>query len=68
MSFLQLRNPSFRSRLRLYFVFIVLVPMLTMAGVLFPPDSNIGGMGAWQASLANDNSTPVAQGGGFCTM
>ena len=44
------------------------VKEMPMAGVLFPPDSNIGGMGAWEASLANDNSTPVAQGGGFCTM
>ena len=35
MSFLQLRNPSFRSRLRLFFVVIVIVPMLTMAVVLF---------------------------------
>jgi diguanylate cyclase (GGDEF)-like protein len=35
MSYLQLRTPSFRSRLRLFFVVIVLVPMLTMAVVLF---------------------------------
>jgi diguanylate cyclase (GGDEF)-like protein len=35
MSFLQLRTPSFRSRLRLFFVVIVVVPMLTMAVVLF---------------------------------
>ena len=35
MSFLQLRNPSFRSRLRLFFVVIVIVPMITMAVVLF---------------------------------
>jgi len=44
------------------------VKEMPMAGVLFPPDANIGGMGAWQASLANDNSTPVAQGGGFCSL
>lgn len=44
------------------------VKEMPMAGVLFPPDANIGGMGAWQASLANDNSTPVSQGSGFCTM
>ena len=31
----QLRNPSFRSRLRLFFVFIVVVPMIAMAAVLF---------------------------------
>ena len=35
MSFLQLRTPSFRSRLRLFFVVIVVVPMITMAVVLF---------------------------------
>ena len=35
MSLLQLRTPSFRSRLRLFFVAIVVVPMITMAVVLF---------------------------------
>jgi diguanylate cyclase (GGDEF)-like protein len=35
MSFFQLRTPSFRSRLRLFFVVIVVVPMITMAVVLF---------------------------------
>jgi len=35
MSFLQLRTPSFRSRLRLFFVVIVVVPMIMMAVVLF---------------------------------
>jgi diguanylate cyclase (GGDEF)-like protein len=35
MSFIQLRNPSFRSRLRLFFVVIVIVPMVTFAVVLF---------------------------------
>src|SRR5215204_201722 len=35
MSFLQLRTPSFRSRLRLFFVVIVVVPMITMAVVLY---------------------------------
>ena len=35
MSTLQLRTPSFRSRLRLFFVVIVLIPMITMAVVLF---------------------------------
>ncbi len=35
MSFLQLRTPTFRSRLRLFFVVIVIVPMITMAVVLF---------------------------------
>jgi diguanylate cyclase (GGDEF)-like protein len=34
MSLLQLRTPSFRSRLRLFFVAIVVVPMITMAVVL----------------------------------
>lgn len=45
-----------------------MVKEMPMANVLFPPDANIGGMGSWQASLANDNSTAVAQGGGFCSM
>lgn len=44
------------------------VKEMPMQGVLFPPDANIGGMGTWEASLANDNSTPVSQGGGFCSM
>ncbi len=35
MSRLQVRTPSFRSRLRLFFVVIVVVPMITMAVVLF---------------------------------
>jgi diguanylate cyclase (GGDEF)-like protein len=35
MSLLQLRTPSFRSRLRLFFVVIVVAPMITMAVVLF---------------------------------
>ena len=35
MSAFQLRTPSFRSRLRLFFVVIVVVPMITMAVVLF---------------------------------
>jgi hypothetical protein len=35
MSIFQLRTPSFRSRLRLFFVVIVVVPMITMAVVLF---------------------------------
>ena len=35
MSFLQLRTPSFRSRLRLFFVVIVILPMITMALVLY---------------------------------
>src|SRR5688572_11815791 len=35
MSPLTLRTPSFRSRLRLFFVVIVVVPMITMAVVLF---------------------------------
>lgn len=44
------------------------VTEMPMADAWFPPDANIGGMGSWQASLANDNSTPVAQGGGFCSQ
>jgi hypothetical protein len=44
------------------------VKEMPMEGVLFPPDANIGGGGAWQASLANDNSTPISQGVGFCAM
>ena len=35
MSRLQRRTPSFRGRLRLFFVVIVVVPMITMAVVLF---------------------------------
>ena len=35
MSALQLRTPSFRSRLRLFFVVIVVLPMITIAVVLF---------------------------------
>ena len=35
MSRLQVRTPSFRSRLRLFFVVIVVIPMITMAVVLF---------------------------------
>ena len=35
MSFRSLLTPSFRSRLRLFFVVSVVVPMLTMAVVLF---------------------------------
>lgn len=31
-----------------------------------PPDANIGGMGSWQAALANDHADPVAEGGGLC--
>ena len=45
-----------------------MVKEMPMAGVLFPPDANIGGMGAWQASLVQDNAAPVAQGGGFCSQ
>lgn len=37
-----------------------------MAGVLFPPDSNIGGVGTWTASLADDGTSPVAAGMGLC--
>lgn len=44
------------------------VKEMPMEGVLFPPDANIGGMGAWQASLVQDNAMPAAQGGGFCSM
>lgn len=44
------------------------VKEMPMADAWFPPDANIGGMGGWQASLANDNSTPAAQGGGFCSQ
>ena len=35
MRFRQLRTPTFRARLRLFFVVIVVVPMITMAVVLF---------------------------------
>jgi hypothetical protein len=44
------------------------VKEMPMAGVLFPPDSNIGGMGSWQASLMNDNSAPGAASAGLCQM
>jgi hypothetical protein len=35
MRFRQFRTPTFRARLRLFFVVIVIVPMITMAVVLF---------------------------------
>jgi hypothetical protein len=36
------------------------------AGVLFPPDANIGGSGEWTATLMDDGSSPVAAGMGLC--
>jgi hypothetical protein len=45
-----------------------IVKELPSANTLFPPDANIGGMGNWQASLANDNVAPAAQSGGLCDM
>lgn len=44
------------------------VKEMPMPGALWPPDANIGGMGSWQASLANDNEAAITQGGGFCSM
>jgi len=44
------------------------VKELAMPGVLFPPDSNIGGMGSWQAGLMNDNSAPMNASSGLCHM
>ena len=44
------------------------VKEMPMAGVLFPPDSNIGGMGSWQASLMNDNTAPGMASAGLCQM
>jgi hypothetical protein len=43
-----------------------MVTELPSADAWFPPDSNIGGMGSWQASLANDVEGPAAEGGGLC--
>ncbi len=37
-----------------------------MAGVIFPPDSKIGGMGTWNAKLADTGTSPVATGMGLC--
>lgn len=39
-----------------------------MAGVIFPPDEKIGGMGSWTAKLADDGTSPVAAGMGLCDM
>jgi hypothetical protein len=39
---------------------------LPMMGVIFPPDSKIGGTGAWNAKLLDDSSSPVAMGAGLC--
>ncbi|MDH5676366.1 MAG: hypothetical protein OEZ06_29880 [Myxococcales bacterium] len=41
---------------------------IPMMGVIFPPDSKIGGMGTWGATLADDGSSPVAAGAGLCDM
>lgn len=35
-------------------------------GAWFPPDANIGGMGSWEASLANDAVGPSADSAGLC--
>lgn len=42
------------------------VKEMPMAGVLFPPGANIGGMGVWQASLMSDTSAPVDASSGLC--
>jgi hypothetical protein len=42
------------------------VKEMPMTGVLFPPGANIGGMGAWDAKLADTGSSPVAAGMGLC--
>jgi hypothetical protein len=45
-----------------------MVKELASTGAWFPPDSNIGGMGSWQASLANDAEGPAADSPGLCDM
>ncbi len=37
-----------------------------MTGVIFPPDSKIGGTGTWDAKLVDEGSSPVAAGMGLC--
>lgn len=34
----------------------------------YPSDPDIGGMGSWQAALANDTAMPAADGGSLCSM
>lgn len=45
-----------------------MVKELASAGAWFPPDSDIGGTGSWQASLANDAEGPAADSPGLCDM
>jgi hypothetical protein len=42
------------------------VKEMPMAGSIFPPDANIGGMGTWTAKLQDDTTSPVAAGMGLC--
>lgn len=42
------------------------VQELPAEGAWFPPDANIGGMGNWEASLANDDMGPSADSVGLC--
>jgi hypothetical protein len=43
-----------------------MVKELPSEGAWFQPDANIGGMGSWQASLANDDEGPAAASAGLC--
>lgn len=42
------------------------VKEMPMPDAWYPADPDIGGMGSWQAALANDNVMPAADGGGLC--
>jgi hypothetical protein len=44
------------------------VKELALPDSLLPPDPNIGGAGAWKATLAQDNATPVDSQTGLCHM
>lgn len=44
------------------------VKEMEMPNVIFPPDAMIGGMGAWEASLATDNAVPADVTMGLCHM
>jgi hypothetical protein len=37
-----------------------------MIDALIPADPNIGGEGQWSATLADDTSSPIAEGMGLC--
>lgn len=45
-----------------------MVEELASTDAWLPPDSDIGGMGSWQASLVNDAADPAADSSGLCDM